>query len=355
MRVLHLIAEMGTGGAESLVVEMCRAAHGYGWYSAVASAGGHNAELLAEEGCSQYPVPLARRQAAGVARAVAGARSAIRDFRPDTILAHNVSATGIARLAGSGRRIPVISVFHGVAAQDYRASARVLNLASNQVVTVSAAIAARLRAAGLRNAPVVLPNAVQIPEPASRDEARTALGLPLGIPIALSLARMVRQKRHDVMLDAWSRTTGDKLLLLAGDGPLRADLEALVARRAIPDVQFLGVRHDIPALLTACDLTILSSDWEGLPIAALESLAAGRPLAASDVDGIREACAPGALLVPPREPEALAEAIDALLHDPARRQCLGETGRAHIETHYHLDTMMQSYDSLLRRHLRRRP
>ena len=347
MRVLHVIAEMRSGGAESLVAQMCRPGPELGWVSAVASSGGYHAEALAAEGVATFHVPLAARRSIGVLRATAAVRSAIRDFQPDGIMAHNVSATGITRLAMPRRgRIPVVSVFHGVAAADYRASARVLDVGGTHVVTVSAAIARRLAQAGLRRRPVIIPNAVAVPAARDKGEARAALGLPADVPIALSLARMVEQKRHDVLLDAWSRTPGAKLLLLAGDGELRPRLEAQAA--GMPDVRFLGVRRDIPELLAACDLTVLSSDWEGLPIAALESLAAARPLAASDVDGIREACAPGALLVPPRSPDQLAQALHTLLSDEEVRHRLGEAGREHIIANYSLSSMMSAYDALLR-------
>lgn len=347
MRVLHVIAEMRSGGAESLVVQMCRSGAELGWVSAVASSGGFHAEALADEDVATFHVPLAERRSIGVLRATGAVRAAIRSFRPDAIMAHNVSATGITRLAKPRRgRVLVVSVFHGVAAADYRASARVLDLGGTHVVTVSNAIARRLAQAGLKRKPVIIPNAVAVPEAGDKAAARRALGLPLDVPIALCLARMVEQKRHDVLLDAWAQTPGEKLLLLAGDGPLRPELEAQAAGRL--DVRFLGVRRDIPDLLTACDFTVLSSDWEGLPIAALESLAAARPLAASDVDGIREACAPGALLVPPRHPELLAEAMATLLTDDEQRRKLGEAGREHVIANYSLSTMMRAYDALLR-------
>ena len=110
---------------------------------------------------------------------------------------------------------------------------------------------------------------------------------------------MVPQKRHDVLLDAWAQLTGGELLLLAGDGPERHDLEER-ARPLGDRVRFLGNRSDVSMLLAAADVTVLTSDWEGLPISILESLAAGRPVVATDVDGVREILGPGGGRLVPR-------------------------------------------------------
>lgn len=357
MRVLHLISVMGIGGAEALVGEMVRRGADVGWTSAVASGGGLRADLLAAEGFPVYDVPPARRSIGGLRAARSAAVRAVADFDPDAVIAHNISATAVARLAhpalpaalGVRRRCPVITVFHGVGDADYRNSARVLSLTSDHVVAVADSIANRLRGAGLRGVGTsVIPNAVTVTEPAGRAAARSALDLPDATPVALCLARMEPQKRHDVLLAAWAQV-GTGVLLLAGDGSLRGDLE----RQAAPlgdRVRFLGARSDVPDLLAAADVTVLTSDWEGLPIAVLESLAAGRPVVATDVDGVREVLGDGGgRLVPPRDPVATAEALGALLGDPDARDAAAAAGLHTIRTTYDPGTMMRTYDSLIRR------
>ncbi|SDG06199.1 Glycosyltransferase involved in cell wall bisynthesis [Lentzea fradiae] len=346
MRVLHVISEMGAGGAEALVAGMAVAGAEAGWESAVASGGGFRADVVRDNGVAVFDVPVARRSAPGVLRAAWATRAAVRRFRPDVLLAHNVSASLTARIAAPRR--PLVTVFHGVAEADVAGAVKVLRRVSDTVVTVSDATAARLRKAGL-TAVRVIPNAV-FPEPAltSRAAVRAAIGTPAGAPVALCPARMERQKRHDVLLDAWGLVPGDAELWLAGDGSLRPGLEERARR--LHGVRFLGTRTDVRDLLEAADVTVLTSDWEGMPIALLESLAAGRPVVASDVDGVREVLADGGgVLVPRRSPGQTAKALRALLYDEnARAAAAPRDGSADARA------LLKTYDELLRTVLERR-
>ncbi|MEV0675596.1 glycosyltransferase [Actinosynnema sp. NPDC050436] len=348
MRVLHVISEMGTGGAEALVAGMARTGREFGWQTAVASGGGHRAEALRGHGVPTFTVPVARRRAAGVLRATTATRAAIKDFRPEVVLAHNVSASMVARLALLPRKVPLLTVFHGVADADYGGAARILRRTSGAVVTVAEATAHRLRAAGLRPDPLVIPNAVFPQEPrVDRATVRAAMGVAQDVPVALCLARLEPQKRHDVLLAAWARIGGGAELWLAGDGSLRPALERTAA--GIPGVRFLGNRPDVPDLLAAADVTVLTSDWEGMPIAVLESLAAGTPVVATDVDGVGQALAGGGgVAVPPRDPAATSEALRGLLFDGARRAAVGAAGRAAVTSAHDPRALMESYDELLR-------
>lgn len=348
--MLHVISEMGTGGAEALVAGMARSGEQYGWQSAVASGGGHRAEALRACGVPTFTVPVARRKATGVLRATTATKAAIRSFRPQVVLAHNVSASLVARLAVLPGRLPLLTVFHGVADRDYTGAARILKHTSRTVVAVADATAHRLRAAGVPD-PVVIPNAVfPQPERVDRDAVRAVHGVARHVPVALCAARLEPQKRHDVLLDAWAKLDGDAVLWLAGDGSLRDVLRLRAADLGIADrVRFLGNRCDVPDLLAAADVTVLTSDWEGMPVAVLESLAAGRPVVATDVDGVRQALAGGGgLVVPRRDPAATAEALRSLLFDPRARADLAETGRAAVSREHDPRLLMRSYDELLR-------
>jgi glycosyltransferase involved in cell wall biosynthesis len=346
MRVLHVISEMGAGGAEAVVAGMARAGGDFGWESGVASGGGHRAEALRAQGVPTFDVPVARRRATGVVRAATATRAAVRRFRPDVVLAHNVSASLVSRLAA--RKTPVVTVFHGVAEADLGGAARILRRTSRAVVAVAAASADRLRTAGL--IAEVIPNVV-FAEPPRVDRAavRGVLGIGPDVPVALCPARLEPQKRHDVLLEAWERVAG-AILLLAGDGSLRAELESQARKLGVDDrVRFLGSRCDVPDLLEASDVTVLTSDWEGMPIAVLESLAAARPVVASDVDGVREALAGGGgVLVPRRDPAATAEALATFLFNAKAQATVGAAGRAAVLRDHDPHTFMKSYDELLR-------
>jgi glycosyltransferase involved in cell wall biosynthesis len=351
VRVLHVITEMGTGGAESLVVELVRRGAEIGWDSAVASAGGSKADELLAAGVPHFVVPAARRRVRGILRARSATARAVTAFGPDIIVAHNVSASFVTWLARP--QVPVLTVFHGVADADYRNAARVLSRTSDHVVAVAQVIANRLTAAGLRGVKTsVIPNAVTPGPLVSRVAARESLGLPDETLVGLCLARMVPQKRHDVLLKAWAQLPDNAILLLAGDGPLRDDLEGL-ARSMSHRVRFLGNRTDVSELLAAADLTVLTSDWEGLPMALLESLASGRPAVATDVDGVREILARGGgRLVPPGDVGGVVTALRELLQDTAARTQAAEAGLATIKEFYNPSSMVIHYDQTIAKTLR---
>ncbi len=242
----------------------------------------------------------------------------------------------------------MVTVFHGVAEADLAGAARVLRRTSGAVVAVSEASAGRLRTGGL--AVEVVPNAVFAEPPrVPRAAVRGVLGIGPDVPVALCPARLEPQKRHDVLLKAWGMVAG-AVLLLAGDGSLRGELERRASELGVADrVRFLGTRCDVPDLLEASDVTVLTSDWEGMPIAVLESLAAGCPVVASDVDGVREALSGGGgVLVPRRSPAATAAALSSFLFDARACAEAGAAGQAAVERDHDPHTFMKSYDELLR-------
>ncbi|KAA2214301.1 glycosyltransferase [Teichococcus oryzae] len=157
-----------------------------------------------------------------------------------------------------------------------------------------------------------------------------ALELPSGMPVLLALGRLHRHKGFDTLLRALPSLPGT-VLLLAGEGPERAALEALAAELGIAGrVRFLGWRQDAAALLAACDIFVCSSRHEPLGNMVIEAWSARRPVVAADAQGPSELIRDGetGMLVPRDRPESLATAIAALLDNPARRAALAEAGRA---------------------------
>lgn len=189
--------------------------------------------------------------------------------------------------------------------------------------------------------------------------ARAGLGLDPGIPVFGIIGRMKPQKDHHTFLQAAAqvaRQLPQARFLVIGDGPLRAELEAETRGLGLEQaVIFTGLRADIPALLAAMDVLVFSSRWEGLPVTLLEGMAAGRPVAATAVDGIRTVTIPGetALLAPPGDPDALAAACLRLGQDPALAQRLGRAGRERVAALYSLEAMIdrtvELYQGLLQR------
>lgn len=162
-------------------------------------------------------------------------------------------------------------------------------------------------------------------------------------------ARLIRQKGVQYLIKAASKLIkqfADLRFVIVGDGPEKANLEAEAGRLGVYDkFVFTGYRTDMPDLLGAMDVFVQPSLEEGFSIAALEAMAAGKPVVASAVDGIPEVVTGGetGILVPPGDDEALSQAIGGLIQDSAKRQRMGEAGKARAEAHFTLAQMIEGH------------
>jgi glycosyltransferase involved in cell wall biosynthesis len=189
-----------------------------------------------------------------------------------------------------------------------------------------------------------------------RAAVRRELGLPDDAPVFGSIGRLNEQKGHRYLLDAAARvfaSAPDARLVIAGDGDQEPALRAQAQALGIaPRVVFAGHRTDVPALLEGLDVFCISSTYEGTPLTLFEAMAAGKAIVSTAVDGCREVLEDGVTgrLVPPRDPAALAEAIGALLADPARRNALAGMARqasARYDIRSCVAQMEQLYDEVL--------
>jgi glycosyltransferase involved in cell wall biosynthesis len=175
-------------------------------------------------------------------------------------------------------------------------------------------------------------NPEHVPPPGMRAE----LGIGTVDPVMLVAARLEPQKGHSVLLNAMPevlREFPNARVFCLGDGILREELEQQSKQLGLQEnVRFLGFRSKVADWLALCDFTVLPSFYEGLPLVAVESLAAGRTMVATAVDGTPEVIVNGrtGITVPSGDPAALAAAISSLLRSPALRQRLAEQGRAHV-------------------------
>lgn len=160
-----------------------------------------------------------------------------------------------------------------------------------------------------------------------RAGARAALGVAPETPLVMAVGRLVPVKGFDVLAQAAARlTTPGARVLVIGDGP---ELERLRACRAL---ELLGSREDAGPMLAAADVVVSASRSEGFPQTLLQAMAAGLPVVATDVGGTSEVVARDetGLLVPPEDPQALAQALDRVLEDRALAARLGTAGRARV-------------------------
>ena len=220
------------------------------------------------------------------------------------------------------------------------------------VVTCNEDAAAEVEAAGIR--PTLVRHGVDLAAfPASRPAEHDPVEL-------LAVGRLVEKKGFDVLLDALSRLDRPYRLRLVGDGPLRPRLEAMIAAHRLADrVELVGrcTHATLPDYYAGADVVVVPSvvdstgDRDGLPNVVLESMASQRPVVASAVAAIPAAVRDGVTgtLVPPRDPDALAGALAALIDSPARRARLGRAARRTAETEFGLDRRTGQFCRVLER------
>ena len=269
----------------------------------------------------------------------------------------NIPGRVLGRLAG----VPiVISTEHTMGMESgwrYRVN-RLTHPFADRVVCVSQQIADFVaREAGIPEAKiVVIPNGVDLlrfqdlPE---RQSTRIALGLPVDRPVICTVARLEPVKRLDVLLRALARLSGVELVVV-GEGQERGRLAQLAAELGVGQrVQFVGPQRDVLPWLAACDLFVLSSDWEGLSMALLEAMAARLPVVATRTGGTPDLVVPDVTgcLVPPGKADTLAAEIGRLLENADLRREMGRAGARRVAEGFSADQMIDRtvhlYDELL--------
>lgn len=197
----------------------------------------------------------------------------------------------------------------------------------------------------------IIPNGIDLAE---YDQASAASDLPAGRRFITTIARFHPVKDHATLIRAFARIAGrfpDVDLLLAGEGPLKHDLESLTATLRVTDrVRFLGVRRDVPALLKATTIFALTSVSEGASLTVLEAMAAGRPIVLTDVGGNPELVRRDVdgLLAPRGDVDGIAQAFASLLSDSALAARLAESASQRVRREFLLDRTIERYYELYR-------
>ena len=303
----------------------------------------------AAPGIGFTPAEIADRpRLPGDLQAIGRLRRLFRAWRPDVVHAHGLRAGALTAIAvafartAPGRTPLVVTVHNappagGVTGAIYRLLERIVARNADSVLCVSADLEDRMRAAGARRVGhAVVPAAAVPPTGGVSAETRSAalraeFGAEPGQAIVLAVGRLAAQKGFGFLLDAaarWRDLEPEPLLVIAGDGPLAASLQAKAASLGLM-VRFAGRRDDVPALLAAADVFVLPSVWEGQALILQEALRAAVPIVATRVGGT-----PGlvgdaaAILVPAGDAQRLAEAVRAVLGDPALAARLREAAAA---------------------------
>ncbi len=354
LRVAHVTTEKGFSGGEVQLFLLLCGLRERGHESVVLCPGGSLTENEARRrgfGCRSVP-RLATWPGSG-----RRLRRALAELRPDLVHLHSGRADRVGGAAAHALGLPAVTTRRmDRRVRPGRRSRRLYGQWVQRAVAISPAVADRLRAGGVPEPMLRTIYSAVDPESVRPRHApaavRAAEGARPGAPLLLTVARLVRRKGLDLLLDALaglSREGPPAELWIAGEGPERGALEKRSRDRGLADrVRFLGQRRDVPDLLAASDVFVLPSRREGLGVAALEAMAAGRPVVASRVGGLGEVVGHEGtgLLVPPEDPAALRDALARLLNEPELRARLGAAGPARIAERHLPERMTEAYERL---------
>ena len=278
-----------------------------------------------------------------------------REFKPDVLVAHGFSEHLWGRYAGLLAGVPhLVHVEHNTRERYTRwrlAQTRWLAKRTDRIVGCSEGVRQVLLGMGMPpERTVAIANGIRV-EPFANADAHIFAERTPGI---VMVARFSKQKDHATLLRAVALLRERGLtppVLLAGGGKARhrAPLEALAGQLGISQqVQFLGVHRDVPGLLMQHQICVLSTHYEGMPLALIEGMAAGCAVVGSAVPGVREVIRDGidGRLVPESDAQAMADTLQALLDDTDASARLGEAARSTALRDFSRARMSSAYEAL---------
>lgn len=360
-RILHVIKSLGLGGAETLLVEgrpfvdRSRFDYSYAYFL----------------GWKDKLVPALRAQGAevtclggdgvfGILNRIHALASHVRHEQIDLIHCHLPIASVTARLAGELAGVPVVGTEHNLVS-GYHPLTHGLWLASlpkqARLVAVSNEVLSSVRKAAPEYAPCeAIANGVATAKFARSESSRMRIRREFGFADDAFVVGTIAVFRPQKRLDLWLRAAkqlADKVptarFLLVGDGVERDRLAALVNELGLTDrVVMPGLRDDAPALYSAMDLFMMSSAYEGLPVALLEAMAARLPVLVTRVGGIPEVLTDGVsgFMVDPLNTDALVERALECFANPSLREGLASAAHSSVVERFSVATMVAKYERL---------
>ena len=364
MRVMFLSTSMGMGGADKQLLSAAQLMHAQGHAVCIVSLTELGPMGLEARSQGIRTESLDMRRGVPDPRGLIRLIRLVRAWKPDVLHSHMVHANLMARAVRLFARVPVIvSTIHNIyeGGPLWMAAYRVSNGLVDHMTIISEAAADRFVKEGIvpRDLLTCVPNGVDTERfrqvaPGTREALRSSIGVDDRF-VWLAVGRFEIAKDYPNMLHAFAQVCqrdSNAVLLLVGHGSLQQETESLAQSLGLGDrIRFLGVRSDVPEVMAAADGYVMSSAWEGMPIALLEAGAAGLPIVATRVGGNHEVVRDGesGFLVPPRDAAALGQAMLRLMEQaPERRRDMGERGREHVRVHYGLGRVVERWQDLYR-------
>ena len=369
LRVLHIVGDSRFGGIVAIILGLGRVARAEGWQVDVLTTDPTVQRVVGQHGLGVVSLDVIRREIKPLwdLKGLVRLQKFLRRESYGIVHTHTSKGGFVGRLAASLARVPVIvHTAHGFAFHEaspiasrvfYSTLERIATRWCDRIVSVSEFHCNWALELGMCTPAEILaiPNGISVPRLSDSFAAtalRRQLGARSGDLLILTVSRLADDKGVKHLLEAVAilpRGEHRYRVFVAGDGPMRTRLEQYARDLRLSDVvTFLGFRQDVHELLAACDLVVLPSLREGLSITLLEAMAAAKPIIATSIGSNRELASQAdmALLVPPANSKALAEAIQQCAHDPVLTARLATTARALFESRYTEDRMLDSYRHL---------
>jgi len=360
LKILHLTGSLSIGGAERLILGLAQCTNPNDIELHIFSFGKLKKDSFLPDFKAINDLFLVVRPTRTLydPRNISFIMRYIRQNQIDILQTHMIDADIIGRIAGRITGIPVISTlqnepqYYDRQRFDRRWLAR---MTARYLTTHSVAVSKHIRKlfiqswkipekkiSAIYNA-VVLDNLLRIEEKTKTPDSTVKV---------TNIGRLSPQKAQHHLLEAAAIVLGEHpttRFMIVGRGILEEPLKKKAAELGITDqVIFTGVRRDIPNILAQTDIFVLSSLWEGLPLAAIEAMAAARPVVLTDVGGNYELVKSGThgLIVPPGDVPALANALISLIKDKRKRLVMGRAAREQVRHKFSIETIGKKYQVL---------
>lgn len=356
IRIVHILTSFDIGGAEQFVLDLCRRLDRKRFDTTVVAVvrGGPMRPEFHEAGIPTEVIGKETTLGLATIRTLTELlRHEVHLARELIVHTHLFGGDTWGRIAALRANAPyLVTTEHNINRDEglgKRLVKRVLARRTDRIVAVSEAVLHH----SLRVDRIPIDRAVVIPDGVDLERFRPMPQAPDRREVRfLTVARCVPQKGIDILLDAFAMVRAalpHATLTIIGDGPLRSQLEQQARAYHLSDrVTFLGFRRDLEDCYHRADIAVFPSRWEGLGIAAIEAAACGLPVIASVVGGLQEVVVDyeTGILVPPEEPQLLADAMRELAGDTARRVLFGHAGRRHVERHFDIRRIVERYEEL---------
>jgi glycosyltransferase involved in cell wall biosynthesis len=368
-RILFVIDGLEFGGGERVFLQLAKGLNGRFKIIVAAVPGGELEQGVRQLGIRFHPVDLARRFSL---KPVFQIRDIIRSNRICLVHSQGARADFFVRVAGkiSGVRHIICTIAMPVEGFDvgslrkmiYRFMDRVSGGYVEHFIVVSDSLKQLLvEKRGIPEPKVArIYNGIELGEyrpnlkevRSQKSEVRREFGLGDDVPVIGAIGRMVWQKGFEYLIKAIPAITKEFLeakVLIVGEGPLKGRLEALGVRLKVKkNLVFTGFRSDVKEILSAIDILVIPSVLEGFPMITLEGMAMAKPIVATNIEGITEQITNGenGILVPPRDPSALAKAIIGLLRNRETARRMGLAARKKTGQEFSVEKMVSETEKL---------